>query len=162
MWNCSFWAISPFSTIFSKAFLFNVSKWVYMEERVNMLPDEQIQALSKLKAFADEDKKKEKNCGSETEILLRRNGKHCEHWLPAFSAFQTLFSTGVFSRVAKNRHHVGILTMFSTLSKYNCTIWATLKLSSANSFNLDYAKIMSSCKGTPLPYNTAFWRTEDR
>ena len=34
-WNCSSWAISPFSTMFfPKAFLFNVMKLVYMEERV--------------------------------------------------------------------------------------------------------------------------------
>ena len=33
-WNCSFWAISPFSSVFLKLLFFNVLKWVYMEERV--------------------------------------------------------------------------------------------------------------------------------
>ena len=42
--------------------------------------------------------------------------------------------------------------MFSTLSKKNCTICATLKLSSANAFNLDKAKIMLSGKGLTLYY----------
>ena len=46
-------------------------------------------------------------------------------WYPAFSFFSQ---------------------MFSTLSKRNCTILATLKLSSANACNLDNAKILSSGK----------------
>ena len=33
-WNCSFWAISPFSTVFSQIFFFNVLRRVYMEEKV--------------------------------------------------------------------------------------------------------------------------------
>ena len=46
-----------------------------------------------------------------------------------------------------------ISTMFSTQSERICTIWTTLKLSSANAFNLDKAEILSSGKRLMTVYN---------
>ena len=43
--------------------------------------------------------------------------------------------------------------MFSILSKRSCTIRPTIKLSSANDFNLDKTKLLSSGKGLTL-YHT--------
>ena len=46
-------------------------------------------------------------------------------------------------------------TTFSSLPKTNCTIWATLKLSSAKAFNFDKVKICQVVKGNrPLFYST--------
>ena len=48
---------------------------------------------------------------------------------------------------AGNQHFPLFPTIFSTQSNDNSTIWASLKLSSANSINLDNARILLSGKG---------------
>ena len=55
-------------------------------------------------------------------------GKGRKCWKPAFPHFPTMFSTLVLEE--------------------SCTIWATLKMSSANALNLDRAKILSSVNST--------------
>ena len=49
-------------------------------------------------------------------------------------------------------------TMFSTPWKKNCSVWATLKMSSANTFNLDKLKILSPGKALTISQTTSFWR----
>ena len=54
------------------------------------------------------------------------------------------FSHNVFKRlVSQGRQKVSLC---GNGLKINCTIWATIKLSSTNAFNLDKAKILSSYK----------------
>ena len=60
------------------------------------------------------------------EILSKHCGKRRKCWKPAFSP---------------------ILTIFSTLSKTKIIIYVTFILSSANTFNLDKVKFLSSGKG---------------
>ena len=60
------------------------------------------------------------------EILSKHCGKRRKCWKPAFSP---------------------ILTIFSTLSKTKIIIYVTFILSSANTFNLDKVKFLSSEKG---------------
>ena len=61
----------------------------------------------------------------EKEAFRKHCGRRRKCWKPAFSPFST---------------------MFSTLLEKNFAICATSKLSSANAFNLDKGKILSSGK----------------
>ena len=118
-WSCSFWAISPFSTMFfPKAFFFSVLKWVYMEERVkpvfgkqwwcqsrasddfhNPFPKDKFLAWSKLKAFADD----KLNVVKMTISLFERSENNVgegenasyQHFLIVLQFFQKPSSLGV-------------------------------------------------------------------
>ena len=54
MGNCSFEHFHPFPQCFPKAFLINMRKRVYMEERVNSSQNDKIFDVTKLKALADD------------------------------------------------------------------------------------------------------------
>ena len=76
--------------------------YLYLQ-RFNSLPNDTLLDWSKLKAFADDKKKK---CDSKIEICSGKERKHCgkrrKCWLPAFSPFPVMFSKFFYLRIVKS------------------------------------------------------------
>ena len=60
------------------------------------------------------------------------------------------FENIVGKRENAGNQHLVLFSSFSTLPKKNCTVFDSLKLSSANAFNLDKGNILFSVKWSTL------------
>ena len=84
--------------------IFTLYKFALVHFGLNNLPNNKLLDWSKLRAFADDNKKKS---DSKIEIQIWKSKKNCgigrKCWLAAFSPFPSMFSKGSFFKVVKSR-----------------------------------------------------------